>query len=340
VVFVLGLRLGWLLGDFTAVRVVSARGKPMVQVDGIVRPLLTGDVFKSETPIFLTDNSSSVVLSLRGVLVKLLPSSQLTVQQAEYRSKPIRRFALDKGEARFHVASVSGRSSLFDVVCGGVIARTKAGRFGIRHRPGKKDGAEVLSAAGEVQVITAQMGTQLVIPGTMVSAAPNDTTVPPPLTVSKDIIKSLQEDGDLAGIGNALSAFAAIEEKAMLAVNDGVQNVTGFQITAGMSDAAAHAQASFAMNGLLTLLTDPPPTLDYRTLRPLPLEAEAREKILKCFRGHRLLSYKVLPGGCEVIARAKDSKATVYVARNGAVTKLSEAEAAKRGYGPPTDDEE
>lgn len=292
---------------------------------------LTAGAWVSSADSLRTGPKGTVTLkAFNGTRVKLGPETQLTVATAGYDAETKSRTVgcdLFAGSVIARVKPAHGDRPPFEVRCRGAVVKVKGTVLGVRTVGGGDTVAveclrgTTVVAGGQTEVAV-DAGKYAELLGGRLHGEVKD--LPPEAAELLAKEERLLQDS----LGDRIrEALTAVEEPVIASPVATIASALGFGKGVSKADSAAIIAAYGAMMGLMNALelsTEYPQKLDLKTLTGLDLGEEGRQRILKQFAGEQLVSYKVLPDGYEIYARAKDSKHSLIRLRNGKVQLVEE----------------
>ncbi len=366
-VFVLGMRDLLTLPDRArSADVVNAAGSPKrydVRRGALADLKRSETVLGSET--IATGPSDSVTLEFfDGARVKVQPNSLVSLDELDYKPRKgqsVRELMLWYGEVWVRARPFRSGST-FIIVSSNASARLAGSRETVLRVQANRTGTIVANLRGEVSLARAAARvSRLHRTGVLVAAAGPQFFLVADASATG---QSISEGSALQALGNAINqlplddktkselanhpdltkAASALEslrllvsglEEGLMPPISAIANTIGLLNPAKtIDDATAMAKAMTAIQAITKSMQMDfmdsnryPAQINLKTLEGAGMSAEAVERVLRCFEGGALKSYKLhAPDDFEFTAIAKDSKKTVLVCRKGVVKSVKEEE--------------
>ncbi|HIE50665.1 MAG TPA: hypothetical protein EYP85_02810 [Armatimonadetes bacterium] len=310
--------------------VAVLEGSPEVRRTGeeAWHPVRPGVVLKAGERVRTDDQSAALLKLADGARVRLGEDSLLLVRQLAFDPQTGRRprtLELERGRL---LARVRPRTdSPFEVVVRGTAVRVKGTLFGVLAEENKDTLIQTLEGVVEAvssgQAETVAAGQQVAVP---LGQPPLDPETLPAEEQDKltQLAKSLE--GNLLDL--LRDAVSLAEEHTVLPLANKIASLAD-SLRAGkeatekvLTGATDLAQATTAMRAICMALEGSPEyprTLTLDTLEELGFDSAGANKILSCFEGNRLESYRSDGRHYEFTARAKDPDHTRLIARDGKI---------------------
>lgn len=313
----LGLSASRRLADYQSVSVTAVTGTPLVRTEEGEKPAKPGMRLRLTPGLaFRTGGDATLALRSRGVSLLVRQGSVLKVSTAHYTHGAIRRLQLAQGSAVVQVDSLH-RDASFELTTGTTRVFCRPSLASVRAL--SQGGSVVAVREGVVRV---QQGERRV----MLPAGRQLTLPQASVPLSDEVGGILKRAGEALRppASEALSdQLQGIVEDTLLPFWEPAFELV-FHFPTLIADVRAKLLARGALQAIATALPvgeGPPARLSPR-LEELPLPAETRKSLLKSLDRERIWLYRRLETNdkYEFYARARDSRKTVFLVRNGQVS--------------------
>ncbi|MDR3709660.1 MAG: serine/threonine-protein kinase [Capsulimonadaceae bacterium] len=317
--------------DYDHGTVIAATGSPRLALNGTPIPISAGDGVSSKGfQMLCTDAASSVVVSMRGCRLKLLPGSKLILRRLGYEGGPDRQFQLVQGTVLETIDPRHRKSALFETLAGQLAIHSSGGRLSATVDPAGQ--THVINFGGNLSV-DAQGDTVQVPRRQAAIIDPHNIALPLVGPIDDSQRTAFEQQKDLLAPSSLTerldNTLAIAEDEVLLRAADDLAALQTSRTEKAIKDAQALQAAQAAVHAIALLIEtsdngDVPRDIDLTTLEPVSAGTNM-QAALNNLDGHQLLSYKQVDSGrYEFMARACDSTHTLFRVRDGAVEIVQE----------------
>jgi len=333
----LGVHLSRGRAAFETATITAAQGRPRLVLNGTPIPIAPGETVSSKGfQMLTTDGQSSVVVSMRGCRVKVLPNSKVILRKIGYDQGASRQFQLVQGAVLETIDPTHRKTASFETLAGPVAVHASGGRLLASI---DSDGqTQVANLGGNLAVDN--QGTTFGVPSGQaltLNGRDRDSAVMADLEPAARAMFNSQKDL-LAppGIAERVDrAVGAAEDQVLLRASDDFEALRSDHTESALKDAQALQAAQTAVQAIAILLEtsengEIPRDLDLDTLQPISAGTDMHAA-LASLDGHHLLSYtQIDKGRYEFTARACDTTHTLLRVHDGTVELVQEGAAKKQ----------